>query len=1076
MANLIPKGNKNGSLIKADKFFAPTLSSKKITSSSTKTVKTDDLKENIILTIEKKVIKIDNLLKNSLILKKKRAEKERLAEEKKSFSKKESELEKKKPKQEKGGIKLPSAPKMGFLDWIKNFVTQTILGFLFIKFYDFLPTLLKIYPVIVSAGEFLINVGGNILNSLVTFVDWGYKAIDGTRGFIKNIGGEGLAQNFDKFAGAIDNLIEVAVIAALVTAGGDSFGGRDRVDPKRGFDTKGGRVGKEAQRRYAQRFGREQFVDRFGKNNLGNLQGGARRGAFQRGARNAFVGLAGKGGAKQVLNFVRPLTKRLPLIGGLLDFGLSVALGEDPGRAAFKSIGATLFGALGAAIGSLAFGAGAIVGGILGGIGGDALGAALYDILFKNKKPTQKQAKTNKLAGGGKPVSTRGGGKTVSSPRRTLKKKKPKRSITFVPIKIKPGRSAGGEEKVQKVFPNPEKPKTGGGFFGWLGGLFGGGNKQPQQTEEQKPKPKKPNQKVANPQEFLIKSNEVLGRSANFGPFFTLALKTVLGDTPVWMDYLNVGKGLSSWLQGALQPGTLGFSGGGEVDARQFFQGEDYTNVIARSVKDSVSKDIDKTVRNLKDELALRPVGKEEMIEETNRRETEESSQEEFEMGDDSGYSTNAGDYKEILDLISKHESAGAGYNAYNEGGSNNGYKVVGYGGDSRKGPLRRALTDMTVEEIMQHQKNKNPPIHAAGRYQIIGETLKGLMRGAYGPTGVRLTDKFDANTQDKLGIALVKARIRTGANPDNFISEWRGLKFADRKKLQDAINKAQKGRIYSTGQVYDNVSSASLGGYKVTRSGTTIKNYSQLPPHHSYQTTSDGRRVQDFTLYKGNKFVNVPVPSPVTGKVTWTGNAGGGGKWVEIQSSSGKVELGHFNQINARVGQSVQAFRSILGLQGYTGNISPSGPDGTHVHIQAPENIIARYVNTLAKGGASKFHGENFGIAPVDGFILKLHKGEMFRVVDKDSVDLFGFDLTKEIIDIENKSQLIAKAPSIIDKLKAISGYTDDDVMTEIVYVEVPVPEVVPVGSSGGNTLVVAGVNSNMTSFDMEQKLSQVG
>ena len=47
-----------------------------------------------------------------------------------------------------------------------------------------------------------------------------------------------------------------------------------------------------------------------------------------------------------------------------------------------------------------------------------------------------------------------------------------------------------------------------------------------------------------------------------------------------------------------------------------------------------------------------------------------------------------------------------------------------------------------------------------------------------------------------------------------------------------------------------------------------------------------------------------------------------------------------------------------------------------------------------------------------------------MFKVIDKDSVNLLGFDLTKEIIDIENQSQLAAKAPSIIEKLKAISGY----------------------------------------------------
>jgi hypothetical protein len=58
------------------------------------------------------------------------------------------------------------------------------------------------------------------------------------------------------------------------------------------------------------------------------------------------------------------------------------------------------------------------------------------------------------------------------------------------------------------------------------------------------------------------------------------------------------------------------------------------------------------------------------------------------------------------------------------------------------------------------------------------------------------------------------------------------------------------------------------------------------------------------------------------------------------------------------------------------------------------------------------------------ENMILKLHKGEIFKVVDKDSVDLFGTSLVQDIIDIENKSQLISRAPHIIEKLKQLSGY----------------------------------------------------
>ena len=54
--------------------------------------------------------------------------------------------------------------------------------------------------------DFLANVGIQIFNGLATFVDWGYKAIDATRGFIKTIGGEGLAQNFDKVTNLVGTL------------------------------------------------------------------------------------------------------------------------------------------------------------------------------------------------------------------------------------------------------------------------------------------------------------------------------------------------------------------------------------------------------------------------------------------------------------------------------------------------------------------------------------------------------------------------------------------------------------------------------------------------------------------------------------------------------------------------------------------------------------------------------------------------------------------------------------------------------------------------------------------------------
>lgn len=134
--------------------------------------------------------------------------------------------------------------------------------------------------------------------------------------------------------------------------------------------------------------------------------------------------------------------------------------------------------------------------------------------------------------------------------------------------------------------------------------------------------------------------------------------------------------------------------------------------------------------------------------------------------------------------------------------------------------------------------------------------------------------------------------------------------------------------------------------GWQVqTPQGANVRGYSGLTPHHDYQSTSDGREVRDFTIFKDGKYISIPVPSPIAGKVTWTGFAGKGGNWVEIMSNAGKVELGHFNKILVKQGQQISA-GTILGLQGATGHAT-----GVHVHIQAASNVIRNYVNSLASG-----------------------------------------------------------------------------------------------------------------------------
>jgi len=104
-----------------------------------------------------------------------------------------------------------------------------------------------------------------------------------------------------------------------------------------------------------------------------------------------------------------------------------------------------------------------------------------------------------------------------------------------------------------------------------------------------------------------------------------------------------------------------------------------------------------------------------------------------------------------LLDLIASGESGKAGYDAANKGKA----------GDTPGG--MPGLSNMKVGDVMRLQQEKK--LFAAGRYQIIPNTLAELIKGTYGNTGVSLNDTFDAATQDKLVTALINKRLQQGGD-----------------------------------------------------------------------------------------------------------------------------------------------------------------------------------------------------------------------------------------------------------------------------------------------------------------------
>jgi len=707
--------------------------------------------------IKKQVVKIKDLINSNYLLKKAEENRKRKVAEQKEFSEREKKLEEKSKDGEDKKVKLPSVPRLSFLDRIKNFLFNVLLGYAVVRLLPHVPKLVGLFNFAGKTLDFLTDLGVGFVDTLGTFIQKGYEAYDFTKKALKSFGGDNALKLFDAFNGAVGKVIEASVIAALAfgeLGGGDS-GGPGPGGGRRGFDNAGRRTSVDAQRRFAERYGRKEFIKRFGEENLKNLPKSMQRGALQKGARSAFVGVLGKGGAKSVLKVVRPFLKRLPIpvIGALIDFGLSVALGESPGRAAFKAIGAGLAGVIGTAIGSIPplipFG-GPLIGGILGGWAGDALGSALYDMFFGGKGKSG--GKVSGYAGGG--TVTRAG-KTYTGPaKRTVKKAK--RIVAVEPTKIDAGSSVGGEEKITKMFPETNKSDT------------------------------------MNPLGYVENFYDKTSKVPFFGPLFSIATKSLLGDKPSRADYKNAGTALNSWMNSTFSTEVMRggmFAGGGEVNSEMFMNGDDLSNIIAKSIEESVSSKMDDAIKDLMKQLMLKqPI------------EGPDKSDPTLETPDDIPTDGTGGQWGPLLDLIAGKESGGN-------------YEAM-YPSTTLKG-----ATKMTIAEVARRATG------AVGKYQQLPQYLVGRAKAA----GLNPDkDLYSPENQEKI-IINVNIKGRGG-------QRWLDGKISDEQFMQGLSQEFASlpnanGVFYYQGQrssmtpakVKAALAQVKKGGYKVDLAGGTF-------------------------------------------------------------------------------------------------------------------------------------------------------------------------------------------------------------------------------------------------------------
>ena len=228
----LPQGKKGGTLtVRPKATLAPI---KKQSSFISKMGKKD---EDPILVIKTKVIKIEDLLKGTLAAEKKAADEKRKQQEQEDRAKQEQDVEKT-PKSKEKGIKIPVPGKIkSFWGNIKKFIGTVIFGWLALKLLPLLPKLMPIVKFLASTAEFIINIGGKILNGLVTFIDWGYKAVGATEKWIGDKFGEDAAEKFNSFTGILTKtmnlVLALGIAASSMSSTPDMPGSSPKGKPKK---------------------------------------------------------------------------------------------------------------------------------------------------------------------------------------------------------------------------------------------------------------------------------------------------------------------------------------------------------------------------------------------------------------------------------------------------------------------------------------------------------------------------------------------------------------------------------------------------------------------------------------------------------------------------------------------------------------------------------------------------------------------------------------------------------------------------------------------------------------------------
>jgi hypothetical protein len=458
---LLPAGKPGSSIVESQKPLLIPVNNvifKKDVKISQKLLKPADEEKDSggsLVVIRKKVLKISDVINSTYLIEQSENNRKRKERERQKSEEREKKLETRKPTKadEKNLAKL-SLPGGSILDTIKRFLGFTLLGYLFDKYNQFLPKLVEFTKLITPVAQFIETFAKNAVNSVINFIDLGYRAYDSVNKMIKDVGGEGAAKQFEQFSTEFNKLLNGAIAAAMLVAStaprspGGVAGGLG-ANASRGM---GGAVPKPTSgfgAGTAMTPGRYRLPGQAKAGGSFNSQLARKGLTFEQ---SVAAQQASKQASKQVAKQSLKSLVAVPVIGALIGFIIdTVVFREKPSRAAAGAIGSAIGQGIGIALaGSTTFGLGAGIGMFVGGFAGDWLGKTIYDGLTGFKPaPTEARAQGGQVSGGQSRVS----------PTRRIRTTQARQRRSYVPQKTQPGKDVGGKQKIEQLYGKDEPGK-----------------------------------------------------------------------------------------------------------------------------------------------------------------------------------------------------------------------------------------------------------------------------------------------------------------------------------------------------------------------------------------------------------------------------------------------------------------------------------------------------------------------------------------------------------------------------------------------------------------------------------------